>query len=332
LEDEVEVREIIGLVSITIGILLFGVSFYLFLRRNRTLPQTQLRRSAVVTLIYGLFFCILGFVIERTTPAFHEADTAQVLQDTARIMSPKIVKPTVDSAKIEREEIQPTVAEIAQEESKPAAKTKTVDTPDTVKHRPAPKELRIAKKEMVPVRGTMERKQYVPWKKTAMETDDMRPKPLEDEIYETVDELLSRIEAFFDRYAFPVAVESYSPPALMFRPIFFSDTTADIPSKYFYLLNETARLMKQHSEIGAVEIRSYTDGEGPEVYNYLITQSRANSARDYLISQGVEPERLVARGYGAARPPEVGINSGKLYSHRRIEFVPLALDQTSRTR
>ncbi|MBU1937074.1 OmpA family protein [bacterium] len=327
-----EVREIIGLVSITIGILLFGVSFYLFLRRNRTLPQTQLRRSAVVTLIYGLFFCILGFVIERTTPAFHETGTAQVSQDTARLVSPKIVEPTVDNAEVEREETQPAVVEISQEESKLAANVKTVDTPDTVEHRPASKELRIAKKEMAPVRGTMERKQYVPWKKTAMETDDMRPKPLEDEIYETVDELLSRIEAFFDKYAFPVAVESYSPPTSMFRSIVFSDTTADIPSKYFYLLNEAARLMKQHPEIGAIEIQSYTDGEGPEVYNYLITQSRANSARDYLISQGVEPERLVARGYGAARPPEVRTNSGKFYSHRRIEFVPLAFDQTSRTR
>ncbi|MBU1708361.1 hypothetical protein KKB28_10680, partial [bacterium] len=116
-----EVREIIGLVSITIGILLFGVSFYLFLRRNRTLPQTQLRRSAIVTLIYGLFFSILGFVIERTTPAFHETETAQVSQDTARSVSPKIVEPTVDSTEVAREEIQPTVVEIAQEESKLAA-------------------------------------------------------------------------------------------------------------------------------------------------------------------------------------------------------------------
>ncbi len=317
------VREIIGLVSITIGILLLGVSLYLFLRRSHAVPQTQLRRSAVITLIYGLFFCIIGLVIERTTPALREAETAQVPQDSTRIASPKIVEPAVDSAEVEQEEPQLT------------AKVKTVDTPDTVKQHPTPKKLRVERKEIAPVAGTMERKQFVRRKRTdadELATLPERPKPIEDKIYETVNVFLSKIEAFFDRYAFPVSTESSSQPASIFRPIFFSDTTADIPPKYFYLLNEAARLMKQHPEIRTVEIQSYTDGEGPEVYNYLITQSRANSARDYLISQGVEPGRLVAKGYGTVRPPKVKANSGKFYPNRRIVFVPLALDQTSRTR
>ena len=325
------VREIIGLVSIAIGILLLGVSLYLFLRRSRT----QTRRSAVVTLLYGLFFCIIGFVIERTAPASYEAETAQVLQDSTRIVSPKIVEPPIDSTEIEQEKTQPAVVKVEQAEPQLAAKEKTVDTPDTVKHLPAPEKLRVAKKNIAPVAGTMERKQFVRRKRTDADELATLPKPqkpIEDKIYETVDAVLSRIELFFDRHAFPVSAESSSQSALIFRPIFFSDTTADIPSKYFYLLNEAARLMKQHPEIGTVEIQSYTDGEGPEVYNYLVTQSRANSARDYLISQGVEPERLVAKGYGAVRPSKVRANSGKLYPNRRIEFVPLTFDQTSRTR
>jgi outer membrane protein OmpA-like peptidoglycan-associated protein len=323
LEAGVVVREIIGLVSIAIGILLFGVSFYLFLRRSHVLPKTQLRRSAVVTFIYGLFFCVIGLVIERTTPAAYETDVIHVFQDSTRIVSPKLIEPAVDSTEIEQEE--------------PPLETvkRTVDTPETVKRRPPPEVLRVAKKRITPIAGTMEQKQFVRRKRT--DIDELaivpeRPKPIEDEIYETVDAFLSRIEAFLDRYAFPVVVESYSPPSSIFRPIAFSDTTADIPVKYFYLLNEAARLIKQHPEIGTVEIQSYTDGEGPEVYNYLITQSRANSARDYLISQGVEPERLVAKGYGAVKPPKAKANSGKFYLNRRIEFVPLAFDQTSRTR
>ena len=317
------VREIIGLVSIAVGILLFGVSFYLFIRRSHAVPQTQLRRSAVITFFYGLFFCVIGLVIERTTPAGYETDVIHVFQDSMDIVSPKLIEPVIDSAEVE------------QEETQLAAKVKTVDTPKTVKRRPPPEILRVAKKEIAPVAGTMERKKFVRRKRT--DADELsivpeRPKPIEDKIYETVDAFLIRIETFFDRYAFPAAVESYSPPTSIFRPIAFSDTTADIPVKYFYLLNEAARLIKQHPEIGTVEIQSYTDGEGPEVYNYLITQSRANSARDYLISQGVEPERLIAKGYGAVRPPKVKANSGKFYPNRRIEFVPLVFDQTSRTR
>ncbi len=329
------VREIIGLVSIAIGILLLGVSFYLFIHRSRTLPPSQTRRSAVVTLLYGLFFCIIGLVIERTAPASYEADVAQVSQDSTRIVSPKIVESLIDSTEIEQEEPQPAVVEAEQKEPQLAAKIKIVETPDTVKQRPTPKKLRVARNEIAPVTGTMERKQFVRRKRTdadELATLPERPKPIEDKIYETVDAFLSSIEAFFDRYAFPVSAESFSQSASIFRPIFFSDTTADIPSKYFYLLNEAARLMKQHPEIGTVEIQSYTDGEGPEVYNYLITQSRANSARDYLISQGVEPERLVAKGYGTVRPPKVEAKSGKFYPNRRIEFVPLVFDQTSRTR
>ena len=317
------VREIIGLSSIAIGILLLGVSFYLFLRRSRSLPPSQRRRSAVLTLIYGFFFCIIGLVIERTTPASYDVKTAEAHRDSLPVVSPKIVESPIDSAESEPEKTPPVIVQTM------------TKTPIIEKPHPTPEKLRIAKEKFSPVTGTMQPKQFV--QRLQTDTDEQttlhqRSKPLEDKIYETVDAFLSRIEAFFDRYAIPVPADLPSQSAVMFRPILFSDTTADIPPKYYYLLNEIARTLKQHPEIGTLEIRSYTDGEGPEVYNYLVTQSRANSVRDYLVAQGIKPERLLAKGYGATHSSEVTIRLGNFNSHRRIEFVPLPLDQTLRTR
>lgn len=47
-----------------------------------------------------------------------------------------------------------------------------------------------------------------------------------------------------------------------------------------------------------VEIGSHTDARGRASYNLELSQKRADEAADFLISQGVDPARIIARGYG----------------------------------
>jgi OOP family OmpA-OmpF porin len=47
-----------------------------------------------------------------------------------------------------------------------------------------------------------------------------------------------------------------------------------------------------------IEVRGHTDGSGSDRYNMQLSQRRATAVRDYLISQGVAPGQLEARGYG----------------------------------
>jgi peptidoglycan-associated lipoprotein len=47
-----------------------------------------------------------------------------------------------------------------------------------------------------------------------------------------------------------------------------------------------------------IEIMSHTDTRNTEEYNQVLSQKRAQSVVDYLVSKGIELERLSAKGYG----------------------------------
>ncbi|CAN5870843.1 OmpA family protein [soil metagenome] len=52
----------------------------------------------------------------------------------------------------------------------------------------------------------------------------------------------------------------------------------------------------------SVEIASHTDTRGSDIYNLNLSQARAKSCVDYLISKGIAPERLQAKGFGETQP------------------------------
>ncbi len=62
-------------------------------------------------------------------------------------------------------------------------------------------------------------------------------------------------------------------------------------------LDKIVRLMKDNPAI-TFELSSHTDSRGSDLYNLVLSDARANSAVNYLIQQGVDPERIVAKGYG----------------------------------
>lgn len=65
-------------------------------------------------------------------------------------------------------------------------------------------------------------------------------------------------------------------------------------------LNALVRIMEDNPEI-IIELASHTDCRGTEEYNLRLSQNRAQAAVDYIVQQGIPPERLEARGYGESR-------------------------------
>ena len=69
-----------------------------------------------------------------------------------------------------------------------------------------------------------------------------------------------------------------------------------------------------------LEIQGHTDNVGNVAGNNLLSQKRANSIVDYLIKEGINKSRLMAKGYGSAQP--IGDNKtieGKA-QNRRVEM------------
>lgn len=50
-----------------------------------------------------------------------------------------------------------------------------------------------------------------------------------------------------------------------------------------------------------IELSSHTDSRGSDSYNMKLSQKRAQSAVDYIVSKGIQKDRLVAKGYGETR-------------------------------
>jgi outer membrane protein OmpA-like peptidoglycan-associated protein len=69
-----------------------------------------------------------------------------------------------------------------------------------------------------------------------------------------------------------------------------------------------------------VEIRGFTDSRGKASSNLNLSQRRANSVRYWILNKGVNPDRVVAKGYGELNP--IADNSTKegRRLNRRIEF------------
>ena len=73
-----------------------------------------------------------------------------------------------------------------------------------------------------------------------------------------------------------------------------------------------------------IKIESHTDHRGTAIYNLELSNRRAASTKEYVISQGIESERLISEGLGKTKPL---IDCGKNCSedenskNRRSEFI-----------
>jgi len=88
------------------------------------------------------------------------------------------------------------------------------------------------------------------------------------------------------------------------------------------LLDKIVKIMEENPEL-AMEISAHTDDIGSFEYNMQLSQARAQSIVDYLVSQGIEKQRLVAKGYGESRPIASNLTEDGRMKNRRVEFTIL---------
>lgn len=70
-----------------------------------------------------------------------------------------------------------------------------------------------------------------------------------------------------------------------------------------------------------LEIEGHVDNAGPENINLVLSQERAQSVLDYLVSKGIDGRRLKAVGHGSSRPVADNSTLQGRKANRRIEFI-----------
>jgi outer membrane protein OmpA-like peptidoglycan-associated protein len=84
-------------------------------------------------------------------------------------------------------------------------------------------------------------------------------------------------------------------------------------------LNRAVDWLKANPSV-KVELAGHTDNVGPKDYNRKLSQDRAQSVMDYLVSKGVSPQRIAASGFGMDEPITTNETEDGRAMNRRVEF------------
>lgn len=84
-------------------------------------------------------------------------------------------------------------------------------------------------------------------------------------------------------------------------------------------LNEQAKALRKTDD--GIIIAGHADERGTREYNLALGARRANAVSNYLMSQGIDAERISTVSYGKERPAVIGSNEEAWSKNRRAETI-----------
>ena len=111
----------------------------------------------------------------------------------------------------------------------------------------------------------------------------------------------------------------YDDNTVELKNIYFETGKATLKKSSFKELDQLVYGMKEVEPKLVVEIAGHTDNVGGEEYNMKLSQSRAESVRDYLLKKGIAADRVTAVGYGYTQPVEDNSTEAGRARNRRTE-------------
>lgn len=82
--------------------------------------------------------------------------------------------------------------------------------------------------------------------------------------------------------------------------IFFNQDSNALSVKAMQKLDRVAEIILKNKQM-EIALNGYTDSYGSPSYNQMVSQSRANTVKTYLIGKGVDPSKMTTVGYGAQK-------------------------------
>ena len=99
----------------------------------------------------------------------------------------------------------------------------------------------------------------------------------------------------------------------------FKYNSMDLTSKSKKLLNNVAKVMKEHSDYH-YNIQGHTDNRGNDEYNLKLSARRAKKVKDYLVLKGVDSSILTTEGLGSLQPIATNDTKKGRLLNRRVVF------------
>ncbi|UKT62407.1 OmpA family protein [Pedobacter mucosus] len=91
-----------------------------------------------------------------------------------------------------------------------------------------------------------------------------------------------------------------------------------IRGAYYTNLNKLADEVKENNY--ALSLSGHTDSIGRYKYNWVLSDKRANSIKEYLVSKGVKADRIVTTPFGSTVPIATNKTAAGRQKNRRVEI------------
>lgn len=115
-------------------------------------------------------------------------------------------------------------------------------------------------------------------------------------------------------------VAAVTPPGAALKDVYFQFDSTDLVAEAQEILKKNAEWMKANPK-SRIEVEGHCDDVGSAEYNLALGAKRAQVAKDFLVNQGIPPDRLVTISYGKEAPACFEQTEACRVQNRRARFV-----------
>jgi outer membrane protein OmpA-like peptidoglycan-associated protein len=118
-----------------------------------------------------------------------------------------------------------------------------------------------------------------------------------------------------DLYLVPIEIGQ----VVRLNNVFFDFDKSFLRPESFVELDRVVKLLNENPAI-EIEMSAHTDSKGSDEYNFKLSDDRARSVTDYILSKGIAVKRIISQGYGETKPQVPNDTDENRQLNRRVEF------------
>lgn len=118
-----------------------------------------------------------------------------------------------------------------------------------------------------------------------------------------------------DLYLVPIEVGQ----VVRLNNVFFDFDKATLREESFVELDRVVKLLNENPSL-EIEMSAHTDSKGSDEYNMKLSDNRARSVMEYILSKGISESRIQSKGYGETKPVAENDTDENRQLNRRVEF------------
>ena len=102
--------------------------------------------------------------------------------------------------------------------------------------------------------------------------------------------------------------------------LYFGWNQATLEEASFPVLDEVVQALKDNPDF-RVQIEGHADSSGADDHNQTLSEERAETVLNYLVTHGIAKERLISKGFSSSVPRDTNNTAAGRENNRRVEFV-----------